>query len=59
MDWKKFKVIATLLIFCFEELCDYIVDGEDAKNSSCSDRIYDAMGAAQMMIDEFREDENN
>lgn len=60
MDWKKFKAIATLFIFCADEICDYVSGNENViNNTTCLDRIDDAMGAAQMMIDKLQDNGQN
>lgn len=60
MDWTKFKAIATLLILCSEEICDYIYGNENViRNTTYIDRIDDAMVGAQMLIDKLKEDGQN
>jgi len=60
MDWEKFKACATLLIFCADEICDYVRGNENIIcNTTFGDRIDDAMAAAQMMIDKLKEDGQN
>lgn len=53
MDWDKFLAVATLAIFCSEEICDY-VRGENT-DELCEDRIDTAMGAALVMIEKLKE----
>ena len=60
MDWTKFKAIATLLILCSDEICDYIRGNENViRNTTYIDRIDDAMAGAQMLIDKLKEDGQN